>query len=227
VTPALGRHSVHNALAAAAVGFAAGLATDEIVRGLGAGFLAPHRTHLVQAGPWRILDDSYNASPDTMAAALELLATLPGRHVAVLGEMLELGDGTDDGHRDVGRRAAQLADRLVAIGRGARLIGEAAIEAGMPADAVDAVPDRDAASALLAQTLQPGDTILVKASRGPALDLLVDELVKIGEARLRAAGEATAGRGSASDGGSLPERQDAGTSRAAGAAGAPAKENHS
>ncbi len=181
VTPALGRHSVHNALAAAAVGFAAGLATDEIVRGLAAGFRAPHRTNLVQAGSWRILDDSYNASPDSMAAALELLATLPGRHVAVLGEMLELGEGTDESHREVGRRAAQQADRLVVVGAGARLIGEAALDTGMPADAVQWVPDRDAAVALLERTLEPGDTILVKASRGPQLDLLVDELVALGE----------------------------------------------
>jgi UDP-N-acetylmuramoyl-tripeptide--D-alanyl-D-alanine ligase len=176
-TPALGRHSVHNALAAAAVGFAAGLATEEIVRGLERGFRAPHRTQLLHAGEWRILDDSYNAAPDSMAAALELLATLPGRHVAVLGEMLELGEGSDEAHREVGRRAAQLADRLVVVGDSARLIAESAAAGGMSADAVDQVPDRDAAVALLRRELHPGDSVLVKASRGAELDLLVDALV--------------------------------------------------
>ena len=97
------------------------------------GFRAPHRTQLLRAGEWRILDDSYNAAPDSMAAALELLATLPGRHVAVLGEMLELGEGSDEAHREVGRRAAALADRLVVVGDGARLIAESAVASGMPA----------------------------------------------------------------------------------------------
>lgn len=176
-TPALGRHSVHNALAAAAVGFAAGLATEEIVRGLERGFSAPHRTQLLRAGEWRILDDSYNAAPDSMAAALELLSTLPGRHVAVLGEMLELGEGSDEGHRRVGALAAELADRLVAVGAGARRIAKSATANGMPAAAVEQVPDREAAIALLASELRPGDSILVKASRGMELDLVVDALV--------------------------------------------------
>lgn len=179
-TPALGRHSVHNALAAAAVGFAAGLATEEIVRGLERGFHAPHRTHLVRTGEWRILDDSYNAAPDSMAAALELLATLPGRHVAVLGEMLELGEGSDDAHRSVGRRTAALADRLVAVGEGARRIADAAVASGMAAADVDVVPDRNAAMALLMRELRAGDSILVKASRGMELDLIVDALVVAG-----------------------------------------------
>jgi UDP-N-acetylmuramoyl-tripeptide--D-alanyl-D-alanine ligase len=174
---------------------------DEIVRGLGTGFRAPHRTHLMHAGSWRILDDSYNASPDSMAAALELLATLPGRHVAVLGEMLELGDRTDESHREVGRRAAQLADRLLVVGVGARLIGEEAIEAGMPAEAVEFAPDRDAAVKGLEGSLQPNDTILVKASRGPALDLLVDALVELGGSQDRGVASASAGLQPAGDGG--------------------------
>ena len=61
----------------------------------------PHRTKLIETGRWTILDDTYNAAPDSMVAALDLLATLPGRRVAVLGEMLELGDESDAGHRKV------------------------------------------------------------------------------------------------------------------------------
>jgi UDP-N-acetylmuramoyl-tripeptide--D-alanyl-D-alanine ligase len=175
--PALGRHSVHNALAAAAVGVAAGLDAASIVRGLARGFRAPHRTQLLRAGEWIILDDSYNAAPDSMVAALELLGSLPGRRVAVLGEMLELGERSSDAHLEVGRRAAALADRLVVVGSGAVEIATGAAGAGMAADRVTLAADREAAVDLLLAELRPGDTVLVKASRGAALDLVVDALV--------------------------------------------------
>jgi UDP-N-acetylmuramoyl-tripeptide--D-alanyl-D-alanine ligase len=175
--PVLGRHSVHNALAAAAVGVAAGLDAASIARGLSRGFSAPHRTQLVRAGEWRILDDSYNAAPDSMAAALELLGSLPGRRVAVLGEMLELGEESREAHLEVGRRAAELADRLVVVGAGAAEIAAGAAGAGMAPDRVTQTADRDAAVEVLLTDLRPGDTVLVKASRGAALDLVVDALV--------------------------------------------------
>jgi UDP-N-acetylmuramoyl-tripeptide--D-alanyl-D-alanine ligase len=176
-TPALGRHSVQNALAAAAVGIAAGLDATSIVRGIGRGWRAPHRTQLVHAGGWRIVDDSYNASPDSMIAALELLATLPGRRIAVLGEMLELGPATQAGHGEVGRRAAGLVDALVTVGDGASGIAEGAAAAGMHAAALHRTADREAAIDLLLSELRPGDSVLVKASRGAELDRIVDALV--------------------------------------------------
>ncbi len=172
-TPALGRHGVHNGLAAAAVGIAAGLDLDLIAAGLRAGWQAPHRDQIVRVGGLTILDDSYNASPASMIAALELLATLPGRHVAVLGEMLELGEAHDRGHRQVGAAAAGLADVVVVVGEAAAGIAAGAASLG---EAVVAVPDRDAALAVLRETLRPGDAVLVKASRGAELDLIVDSL---------------------------------------------------
>jgi len=178
-TPALGRHSVHNALAAAAVGSIAGLDPDMIARGIARGFRAPHRTALVPLRDRLVLDDSYNASPDSMVAALELLASLPGRRVAVLGEMMELGDGTLEGHRLVGRRAAADADLLLVVGEGAAAIADGAAAAGMPADRIVRVADRAAATAWLAERSRSDDAILVKASRGAALDLLVDDLVRL------------------------------------------------
>ncbi len=176
-TPALGRHSVHNALAAAAIAMAAGFDLDTIARGLARGFRAPHRTAFLRAGGWRILDDSYNAGPDSMVAALELLASLGGRRVAVLGEMLELGDAADEAHRMVGREAARSADRLIVVGEGAASILLGARAAGMDPALATAVPDREAALALLVAELREGDAVLVKGSRGAALDLLVDALV--------------------------------------------------
>jgi UDP-N-acetylmuramoyl-tripeptide--D-alanyl-D-alanine ligase len=176
-TPALGRHAVENGLAAAAVGIAADLAAADIVRGLESGWSAPHRGALIVAGDWRILDDSYNAGPDSMAAALDLLATLPGRRVAVLGEMLELGPEAGTLHRAVGTLAASRADLLVVVGPGAWPIGEGARAAGMAEGRIVEADDRAAALALLLELLQSGDTILCKASRGVALDRLVEALV--------------------------------------------------
>jgi UDP-N-acetylmuramoyl-tripeptide--D-alanyl-D-alanine ligase len=175
--PGLGRLAVHNALAAAAVGLAAGLRPDAIAAALATGWSAPHRGQLIRAGGITIVDDSYNASPGSVAAALELLAGMPGRRIAVLGEMLELGDDHEDGHRRTGVAAATLADRLVVVGSGAAAIADGAAAAGMRRDAIVRVDDRAAASTALIETLRDGDVVLVKASRGIALDLLIDDLV--------------------------------------------------
>jgi len=178
-TPALGRHAVHNALAAAAVGLEAGLTLDQVAAGLADGWTAPHRSELVEAGGVLVLDDTYNASPATMLAALELLATLPGRRIAVLGEMLELGEGHEAGHRSVGAAAAGVVARLVVVGTGARGIAEGAAAAGLDPARIALVPDREAALELLGSLLAPGDVVLVKGSRGAALDLLVDRLLEV------------------------------------------------
>jgi UDP-N-acetylmuramoyl-tripeptide--D-alanyl-D-alanine ligase len=169
---------VHNALAAAAVAASAGLSTDEIAAGLRRPADAPHRSQLVRVGGWLILDDSYNASPDAMTAALELLATLPGRHVAVLGEMLELGPTAATAHREVGARCHGVVDLLVTVGEGARGIAEGAGAAGIARGRIHHVPDRGAALSTLVKSLRDGDTILVKASRGAQLDLLVEALAR-------------------------------------------------
>ncbi len=181
-TPVLGRHGVHNALAAVAVAERAGMDIAEVISGLARPLRMPHRSQLVTAGPWRILDDSYNASPDAVLAALDLLSELPGRHFAVLGEMLELGDSAEAEHRRVGEYAAAVADGLVVVGEGARGIADAAVERGLDADRVHMAADREEALAMLLAQLQGGDSVLVKASRGAALDLLVERLVLAAEA---------------------------------------------
>jgi UDP-N-acetylmuramoyl-tripeptide--D-alanyl-D-alanine ligase len=180
-TPALGRHGAHNALAAAAVGVAAGLPVDDIIAGLARPARAPHRSNLVRSGGLMILDDSYNASPDAVVAALDLLASLPGRHVAMLGEMLELGDDAEEAHRRVGAHAAGTAEVLVAVGAGAAGIAEGAREAGLDREGIILVSDHDGALDALASLARPGDVILVKASRGAALDLLIEPLAELGE----------------------------------------------
>ncbi|HEY7970716.1 MAG TPA: UDP-N-acetylmuramoyl-tripeptide--D-alanyl-D-alanine ligase, partial [Candidatus Limnocylindrales bacterium] len=175
--PTLGRMAVHNALAAAAAGRAAGLPVEVIVDALALGWSAPHRSEVVRAGGVTIVDDSYNASPGSVAAALELIAGLPGRRVAVLGEMLELGAEHESGHRGVGEAAAAVLDRLVVVGVGAGGIAAGALAGGLDPGAVSIVTDRAQALDVLREDLDPGDVLLVKASRGVALDLLVDDLV--------------------------------------------------
>jgi UDP-N-acetylmuramoyl-tripeptide--D-alanyl-D-alanine ligase len=100
----------------------------------------------------------------------------------VLGEMLELGDVAEEAHRDVGRHAAALVERLIVVGEGARGIAAGAEEAGLQASAIGRASDRHEALRLLLAELRAGDTVLVKASRGAALDLLVDDLVRMADA---------------------------------------------
>ena len=176
VIPTLGRLAVHNALAGAAVGLAAGLDLAEIARGLRTGWSAAHRAELVRLGRVTLVDDSYNASPASVKAALELLGGLPGRRVAVLGEMLELGPAHAEGHVEVGEVAAGVAELLVVVGDGAAGIADGARDAGLDPARVLVARDRDTALDLLRPRLRDGDVVLVKASRGIALDLLVDAL---------------------------------------------------
>jgi UDP-N-acetylmuramoyl-tripeptide--D-alanyl-D-alanine ligase len=177
----LGRLAVHNALAGAAAGLAAGMTIDEIAAGLAEVGSAPHRSAVIRAGGVTIVDDAYNASPGSVRAALELLAGLPGRPVAVLGEMRELGSEHDASHLEVGRLAGDTLDLLVVVdgapGGAADGIVEGARAAGLAPDRVLAVPDVAAAVAALGARVAPGDVVLVKASRGVELERVVDGLV--------------------------------------------------
>jgi UDP-N-acetylmuramoyl-tripeptide--D-alanyl-D-alanine ligase len=174
--PLLGRHSVHTALRAAAVGLVEDLSWQEIVQGL-QGTQSQLRLVAVQ-GPngSLILDDTYNAAPPSVIAALNLLEDLDGRKVVVLGDMLELGSYEEEAHRLVGARAAEVAGLLIAVGQRARWIAEEAVLAGMDPSRVERVDDAQAALELLRQRIEGGDVVLVKGSRGVRLDLVVDEL---------------------------------------------------
>ena len=180
--PALGRLSVHNATAAAAVGLAAGLSLDTIVTALARGWGAPHRAELVRLRGTTVVDDSYNASPGSVTAALELLSGLPGRRVAVLGEMLELGDEHEDGHVAVGDVAGRTVELLIVVGHDAGGIVVGAKAAGLDPSRIHHVADADDALEALRPRLRDGDVVLVKASRGIGLDRLVDQLrLELGE----------------------------------------------
>ncbi|MHB8891626.1 MAG: glutamate ligase domain-containing protein, partial [Candidatus Limnocylindrales bacterium] len=180
--PALGRLAVHNALAAAAAGLAGGLGLDELLPGLAAPSTAAHRSVVIRAGGVVIVDDAYNAAPGSVRAALELLGGLPGRRVAVLGELRELGAAHAAGHREVGEVAGDALDLLLVVdggpGGAAEGIVTGALAAGLAPDRVLSVPDAASAVETLRGRLVPGDVVLVKASRGVELERVVDGLVE-------------------------------------------------
>lgn len=176
--PLLGRHSVHTALRATAVGLVEGLTWEEIVGGLQDE--AMELRVITAPGPHGslLLDDTYNASPASMLAALNLLHELPGRHIAVLGDMLELGPAEEESHQLVGRRARAVSDILVAVGERARLTAYEAVIAGLPADQVVWVSSAAQAIPVLQKLIEPGDTVLVKGSRAVGLDTVVAALAQ-------------------------------------------------
>ncbi len=176
--PLLGRHSVHTALRAAAVGLVEGLTWQEIVEGL-RGIEPSAQLRLVAvSGPKgaTILDDTYNASPASTLAALNLLDELDGRKIAVLGDMLELGGYEQEGHEKVGMRVLEVADLLITVGPLGRIIGETALRWGMSAGQVHIVEDNAQALALLEQIVTGNDVVLIKGSRGMAMEEIVTAL---------------------------------------------------
>jgi UDP-N-acetylmuramoyl-tripeptide--D-alanyl-D-alanine ligase len=173
-TPLVGTHNIYTCLSVAAIAIADGFTLEEIAEGL-ARAENPLRLRFVD-GPngSLIIDDTYNASPASMAAALTVLAEQRGRRMAVLGDMLELGEVEEHCHRELGRQAAQAADVLFSVGTRARWTASAAREAG--ARDVREFPGKEGLAAALCAELRAGDVALLKGSRGLALETVVAEL---------------------------------------------------
>jgi UDP-N-acetylmuramoyl-tripeptide--D-alanyl-D-alanine ligase len=176
--PLPGRHHAYPALAAAAVALNDGMTLDEVAEALAE--VRPDLRLRVLPGPngSTIIDDTYNASPASMLAALDLLSELPGRRIAVLGEMRELGAAEESGNAAVGERAASACDLLYVFGERARPIGEAAVRAGHPR--VRYPRSIEEAADALREDLGRGDHALIKASRAVGLEALVHELAVTG-----------------------------------------------
>jgi UDP-N-acetylmuramoyl-tripeptide--D-alanyl-D-alanine ligase len=180
-TPLLGRGNLDNVLAAVAVALEFGVGLEEIAAAAARLRPAARRgaVHRLRGGVV-LIDDSYNSSPAALARALDVVAreTRAARKVAVLGEMLELGDQSVSLHREAGRTAAGAGlGLLVAIGgEPARALAEAAVEAGMPASAVRHVGASAAAAPAVAAEIRAGDLVFVKGSRGTRTDIVADAI---------------------------------------------------
>ncbi len=171
--PMFGRHSVHTALRATAVGLVDGLTWQEIVGGLRSGKTQLRLVAVRSKNGALILDDTYNASPQSTLAALNLLDELEGRKVAVLGDMLELGPYAVRGHEMVGIRAAEVVDELVCVGELAMWIANAAHQSGLSSEKITIVDNVQEAIGFLEPRLLAQDIVLVKGSRGMRMERIV------------------------------------------------------
>jgi UDP-N-acetylmuramoyl-tripeptide--D-alanyl-D-alanine ligase len=182
----VGEHHILNALAAAAAAIAAGLTVQDVAARLSAArVISPHRMAVTERPDGiTVIDDSYNANPDSMRAALKALAVMAGRErrsIAVLGEMLELGEDARVAHDELGRLAVRLnISVLVVVGDGARAIHDGAAHEGSWGEESILVQDVDAAEAFLDRMIAPGDVVLVKSSHGAGLWRLGDYLTATG-----------------------------------------------
>ena len=180
-SPLLGLGNLANILAATAVAVSFDVPVQEIASRAATMRPAYHRGELLRLpGGITLIDDSYNSSPAALKRSLEVMSTARGsaRKVAVLGEMLELGEHAVALHEECGRAAQEAGiDVLVTVGGGpARTLANAAVQAGMASDTITAVDTREEALAVVLNRVRPGDLVLVKGSRGIGLDKVVERL---------------------------------------------------
>jgi len=174
--PVAGSHMVQNALLAIAAGRAFGLSIEECAAGLAAAPLTKARLQIKEIGGVQFLDDSYNANPDSMKAALRTLMELDteGKRIAVFGEMRELGGESERGHREVGEATATLGvDQLITIGTAAEFIAEGARTAGL--NKVSSARSTAEAARLLGEIAEPGDLVLIKGSRAARTEEVIEK----------------------------------------------------
>lgn len=173
-----GQHFVHDALAAVAVGMELGVSTDHICTSLNAFRNMAGRQEIFEKNGYTIIKDCYNAGPESMAAALEVLGNRTGRRVAVLGDMLELGVCAQAEHYRIGRIAAERTDLLLAYGENSVRVLNGALTGGMSAQRARAFTDRDRLVAVLKQMARPGDVLLFKGSRGMRMELALERFLE-------------------------------------------------
>jgi UDP-N-acetylmuramoyl-tripeptide--D-alanyl-D-alanine ligase len=178
--PVPGEHNIKDALAAIAVGEELGISHDSMREAL-SNFTPPEkRSNVIPSRRgFVVIDDTYNASPPSVASALKTLSMMEGdRKIAILGDMLELGDHAVSAHLEVGRAAKESGmDMLIAVGQLAKLIARGAIDAGMPVGAVSEYEDSAQAAKEIAGKLRERDVVLVKGSRAMRMERIVEVLL--------------------------------------------------
>jgi len=176
--PVEGEHFAADALAAVAVGLKLLVPSEKIRESLARFRNISGRQEIFRAGDYTIINDCYNAGPESMAASLTVLGNKPGRHIAVLGDMLELGGAASAEHFRVGRIAAEKADLLLVIGPHAGRVQDGAITGGMAADKIHVFEDREEMARRLKRLAQPGDILLFKASHSMHLEQVLAQFLK-------------------------------------------------
>ena len=176
--PLEGEHYVADALAAVSVGLEMGVSKEKIRESLGAFRNLAGRPEILKVKECTVIKDCYNAGPESMAAALRVLATKPARRIAVLGDMLELGINAEAEHYRIGRIAAECADVVLAYGPNASRVISGCITGGMPDTVAMAFDDREKLAALLLRVARPGDTLLFKGSHGMHMELVLEMFMK-------------------------------------------------
>lgn len=176
--PAFGSHIVLSALSAAAVGLTLGLSSEEITRGLGLFEMSQGRANIIDTGYIKIIDDCYNANPTSVSSALHSLCSLPGRRVAILGDMLELGNAQLELHREIGTLAGHCGiDSLICCGPLSAYICEGF--ADFKKTGYHHFAEKGELLSALPSLIEKQDTVLVKASHGMRFDEIVHELQKL------------------------------------------------
>ncbi len=179
--PVPGEHNIYNALAAIAVAIHLGVPAHKIKHALGSVTANKGRMNIITTDDGlKIIDDCYNANPDSMAAAIRVLADIgKGRRIAVLGDMLELGDYSERGHRYIGRIAKEESvDILICVGQQAVFIGREAAQQGMPDSHIEYFDKNKQAVEYLKSMVKPGDTILIKGSRGMGMEEILSGILE-------------------------------------------------
>jgi len=175
--PLPGKHNIYDALAAAASAYALGIAPSKIKRGLEKFKLSSKRLNIIYSKNIRIIDDTYNANPDSMAASLSILENYPPRRIAVLGDMFELGSIARKSHENIGKLAANLnIEELITVGNLSKFTAKSAKSAGL--SNVYMTRSNTEALRILKKMIRQNDTVLVKGSRGMHLEEIVDRLKK-------------------------------------------------
>ena len=173
-----GEHYVSDALAAVTVGLKLAVAPEQISQSLEGFQNISGRQEIFEAGQMTIINDCYNAGPESMAAALGVLGNRPGRRIAVLGDMLELGDCAPAEHYKIGRIAAEKADLVLAYGPYAERVIDGTNTGGMPENKGRCFETHEDMAKALKRTARPGDVILFKASHGMHLEKVLDAFLK-------------------------------------------------
>lgn len=176
--PVEGNHFVPDALAAITVGLRMGVTPEHIVQGLARFQNMSGRQEMIHTDRFLIIKDCYNAGPESMDAALQVLGNQKGRKIAVLGEMLELGVNAQAEHYRVGRIAAERADYLLAYGPNGSKMVEGAITGGLLGNRSQAFDDRQNLIRTLKRVAKPGDVLLFKGSRGMHMERVLDEFLE-------------------------------------------------